>query len=110
MPTQKDFEIWIGNDFQRLLTLKDASGAVVDLTGATLVFRAINSANTQIFRKELTVATPASGQALLSISAIETRDMPTDRSLRYEVEHRAGGIQTTLLYGNLNAKGGVNDD
>lgn len=110
MPAKYDLNFWLGNDAAPQFTFKDDTGALVDLTGSTLVFRAVKSDGLELFRKELSIPTPSNGVGILNISAAETRTIPLSSSVAYEIERRIGGQQTTLLFGNITTSGGVNDD
>lgn len=83
-----------------------------DLAGSTLVFRAVWPGGT--LRKEtpsgVVVATPANGEASVTLSAAETRSLPAGRVARFEMERRIGAEQRTLVAGFLSVLEGVNDE
>lgn len=109
MPGQANIEVWKGNTLSRTFRFKVDETTPLDLTGSTLVFRALWSGGNEI-RKNLTVATPVNGEAVLDLSVVETRSLPNGAVAKYEIERRMGGAQTTLLYGTLVATEWVNDD
>lgn len=75
-----------------------------------MVFRAVKANGVELIRKDLTIATPTNGQAVLNLSVAETRTIPADQSVLYEIERRIASEQTTLINGNIIVSGGVNDD
>jgi len=103
-----------GNSFQRQYTCK-AGGTAVDLTGYTVRWTAYYG--DQKIEKttadgSLTMPTPSNGQVNLNLTAEETRKVPVNDSMRYQLEIISGpGVQTTVLYGDLVGQvGGYNLD
>jgi hypothetical protein len=116
MPANQTLSIWKGNSPSFPITISTRTGEAltpVNLTGSTLVFRAVWTNGS--LRKEgtgqgFTITNAAAGQATLAFTADETRLLPTGSVARYEIERRIGGGQTTLLYGNLDVSEWANDD
>lgn len=107
MPTERTIAtLWRGNTFSETYSFKDESNVAFDLTGSELWFRAEWEGGA--ISKQLTIATPANGQATLSLSAAETHRV--GEGTTYEIERRIGGVETTLLYGEITYQGGVNTD
>lgn len=94
-----------GDTYTNILTVTDAAGAPIDLTGATLTFHlrarggtagAIDPAPT------LALTTPAAGVATLTLTAAETATLTAAGRYRYEVELvDAFGNVTTPVEGLL---------
>lgn len=108
MPANYDLSIWKGNDFNVDFTFKnDASG--FDLTGSELIFRATWKGNGEL-RQELDITDAEAGEASLTLTYSQTRTLPSNKAVSYEIERRIGGLETTVLYGAVTVEGGVNDD
>ena len=103
-----------GNDFRRTFRFKDAAGVSVDLTGSVLVF--VAEAGTARVRKStedgsLAMPDPAAGEITLNFTPAETRLFPVGRlRVRYEIERRIEGEETTLVSGCIAVMDGINDD
>lgn len=103
-----------GNSFRRIVRFKDATGDPVDLTGSVVVF--VADAGTTRFRKStedgsLSMPAPTSGEITLHLTPAETRLLPVGRlKVRYEIERRIGGEETTLVSGCIAVMDGINDD
>lgn len=103
-----------GNSFQRQYICK-AGGVVVDLTGYEVRWTAyygdqkIEKTTTD---DSLLMTDPASGMVELNLIADETRLVPINDNMRYQLEIISGaGIETTILYGDLvGIVGGYNLD
>ena len=110
----QDLEVWKGNDWSQTFAFVDGTGAALDLTGSSLVFRATAPGMTTLRKSSpssgITIPTPANGQAVVTMSIAETRLLPLGMVALYEIEFRSAGTQTTLVAGRINALGGVNDD
>lgn len=114
LPPRYDFDdILKGNDWSREIEFEADSGPL-DLTGSEVVFFAGVFGN--IFRKSsatpgsgFEVTDAANGKVKLTLTHDETRNLTVGRT-RYEIERRAGGIETTLLMGELVVTEWVNDD
>lgn len=114
MPSKYDIDVWRGNTLSRTFRLKNPDGSLLDLTGSTFVFRAING-SAELLRAEsptteLSVPTPANGEVVLALAPADTRLLPDGKTARYELERRVGAEQTTILYGYLNVASWANDD
>lgn len=87
-----------------------SGGSAIDLTGKTLVFRARRGS--YVLRKltadGITVAAPETGVAVMALSATETRALPVNEPVAFELENYTD--QVTLMQGTLVGAGGVNDD
>lgn len=108
MPGQYNLDVWKGNTLSVTFGFKTDDTTPLDLTGSTLDFRAIWAGGE--IRKNLTVATPANGEAVLALTVEETRELPDGAIAKYEIERRIGGAQTTLVYGTIVATGWANAD
>lgn len=114
MPQQYDLAIWKGNDFALPLRLKTRSGASlapVDLTGSTLVFRAVWPGGS--LRKPSPdgwTINAAQGEATLALTVAETRLIPMGARVKYEIERRVGSSQATIMYGLVKVSEWANDD
>ncbi len=102
-----------------------ASGAEVpfDLTGQTVAFRVLHGA-TEVLRKDtsgavtLTNGTDRSGAAsavpnkiTIPVTVADSRLLESaGYGLTYDVERRQGGLQRTILTGNVFIEAGANDD
>lgn len=117
MPGKYDMTVWRGNSYEVSLTMKDADGVAVDLTGRTLVFRAEWAGGSYRLDTDTTggggdlvITTPASGLVTLTIDPATTRQFLAGERVDYEIEMRNGGTEFTLLYGRIIGIGGVNED
>lgn len=78
-----------GDDFSKTLTITDAAGAAINITGATLTFhlRAPGASTDAITpAPTLTLTTPASGVATLALTDTQTATLTAGLTYRYEVE------------------------
>lgn len=115
MPVRFDPQVWKGNTFRLPIGISTVTAGVkspVNLTGSSLVFLATWSGGS--LRHEtgdgsLTITDAVSGEAALTLSVAETRALPIGR-IKYEIERRLSGDQTTILYGELVVTGWSNDD
>lgn len=111
-PGTYNFNCQRGNSLALTFRMKDAAGAIFDLTGSTLVFRAV--APYVAIRKEtptaLLMPAPATGEVTLALTPSETRQFPVGAKTDYEIERRIGSEQITLLRGKITGIGGINDD
>ena len=103
-----------GNSFRRTFRFKDAEGAPVDLTGSVIMFVA-EAGVVRIVKStadgSLAMSDPASGEITLHLTPAETRLLPVGRlKVRYEIERRIGGEETTLVSGCIAVMDGINDD
>ncbi len=103
-----------GNSFQRSFRFKDAEGDPVDLTGSVIMFVA-EAGVVRIVKSTadgtLAMPIPATGEITLHLTPAETRLLPVGRlKVRYEIERRIGGEETTLVSGCIAVMDGINDD
>ena len=103
-----------GNSFRRTFRFKDGEGDPVDLTGSILVFVA-EADGVRLGKStadgSLSMPAPASGEITLHLTPAETRLLPVGRlKVRYEIERRIGGEETTLVSGCIAVMDGINDD
>lgn len=92
-----------GDDFSKTLTITDADGAAIDITGATLTFHlrapgadedAVDPAPT------LALTTPGSGVATLTLTDTQTAALTAGVTYRYECELVDGtGLVSTPVEG-----------
>ena len=116
--TKYDLSFWKGNDdgyrFTFYDTYTDEEKVLSDLTGCQIVFRAVNTPNTMVFRKDLPISDPPTlGYVDLVLTPEETRQIRL--GMKYEIEIRIPRVgddpqEVTLLYGSIIAGGGINDD
>jgi hypothetical protein len=102
-----------GNIFQRQYQCQSADGAAVDLTGYNVRWRGVYG-DTAIEKttenSSLTMTTPTNGTVLLVLTPDETRLIPNEENMKYELEVFAEGAQVTILWGDLVGKGGYTLD
>lgn len=103
-----------GNSFQRQYVCK-SGGVAIDLTGYTVRWTAYygdQSIEKTTADASLSMPSPASGTVTLNLSSTDTRKVPVNDSMRYQLEIISGaGVQTTVLYGDLVGQvGGYNLD
>lgn len=103
-----------GNSFQRQYVCK-AGGVAADLTGYTVRWTAYwgdNKIEKTTADGSLGMPTPTNGTVNLNLTAVETRLVPVNDSMKYQLEIISGpGVQTTILYGDLvGDPGGFNLD
>ena len=103
MTTLAGLELKQGDDYTETLTITDAAGAAVDITGCTLTFhlRAPGaSADAITPAPTLTLTTPASGIATLVLTDTQTAALTAGQTYTYEVELVDGtGLITTPVEG-----------
>lgn len=114
-PPTYDFPVWKGNTTPIRVRFKLEDETPIDLTGSTVVFRAAWGSSGAIrlvsgTDSEVDLTEAAEGEVTITLSASHTREIPKGRIARYEIERRIDGVQTTLVYGFLNATEWVNDD
>jgi hypothetical protein len=92
-----------GDDYTETLTITDAAGAAVDLTGTTLTFhlRAPGGTTDAITpAPTLALTTPASGIATLALTDTQTAALTAGLTYTYEVEMVDGtGLISTPVEG-----------
>lgn len=92
-----------GDDFSKVLTITDASGVAVNITGCTLTFhlRAAGATTDAIDpAPTLTLTTPASGIATLTLTDTQTATLTGATTYYYEVEMTDGtGLISTPVEG-----------
>lgn len=101
-----------GNTFQRQYQLQ-SGGVAVDLTGYTVRWTGYygdQSIEKTTADGSLGMPTPSNGTVNLVINSTDTRKVPVNDSMRYQLEIVDGaGVQTTVLYGDLvGEQGGYN--
>lgn len=103
-----------GNSFQRQYALKTSGGAAVELTGYNLRWTGYYGDNVIVKTTEdnsLSMPNPVDGTVTLDLVAAETRLIPENASMKYQLEIYAGNYQFTVLYGDLVGRpGGDNAD
>jgi hypothetical protein len=108
------FTVRQGNTVVRTFEMKDANGDPVDLTGSTVIFRAVYPFGAGTLRKSTAdaglVMRAALGEVDLTLTPEETRAMPLGAVTTYDIEHRVLGVQTTLAVGTITVLKGDNDD
>ena len=113
MPAYADLAVWKGNTWAQTLRFKQDGGSPLDLTGATVVFRAVAPGVTVRLSSAtaaVSIPTPTNGEVTINMAAADTRTLPTGLVAQYEVEMRVGSTQTTILYGKLSVTEWANDD
>lgn len=108
MSGRYDFAARQGNSLDLTFRFRATDRVLVDLTGSALSL-SVDTAPHGPRRFDLTVTTPASGEAALSLSPDETRTLPAG-ALPYEIERAVGGSQTTILSGVIVVSRGLNHD
>ena len=103
-----------GNSFQRQYTLKSGDDPV-DLTGYIVRWTSYwgdNSIIKTTADDSLSMPDPTDGTVSLSLTPTETRLVPVNDFMRYQLEIISGdNIQTTVLYGDIwGDPGGSNID
>lgn len=103
-----------GNSFQRQYVCK-SGGVAIDLTG--YVVRWTGYYGDEKIEKttadaSLDMPTPSNGTINLNLTPAETRKVPVNDSMKYQLELVSGAsVQTTVLYGDLfGDPGGFNLD
>lgn len=86
MATRSDISIKQGDTYTRVLTVTDASGTAINITGASLTFALKQYMGSVVLTSSLALTTPASGIATLELSAAQTAALTAERIYRYEVE------------------------
>jgi hypothetical protein len=102
-----------GNLFQRQYKMMKANGAPVDLTGYQVRWRGVYGDITLEKTTEngsLAMTTPSNGTVYLGLRPDETRLIPNEENMKYELEVFLGDSQETVLWGDLVGKGGVTRD
>jgi hypothetical protein len=88
------------------LTLKDPSGAVINITGGTFTGQ-VRTSYTDAVTATFTIAaiSPATnGQASMTLPASETLKLKPGDSYEYDVFLALGGVTTKLLQGTLECR------
>jgi hypothetical protein len=115
-PATADISVWIGATFAQSYELQDEDGTAFDLAGSTLHWRAISTDSADVFEyisgvnDEVTIDDEAGGEITLSLPASMTREIPTGRMTRYELERRVDGSEEVLIAGFIIGEGGANAD
>jgi hypothetical protein len=108
-----DFAV-VGNTFRRQYQCKAENGTAVNLTGYTVKWRGVYG-DTIIEKSTasgtLSMTTPSNGTITLTLTPTETRLIPVEQNMRYELELIAPDLtQQTVLWGDLVGKGGATSD
>jgi hypothetical protein len=102
-----------GNVFQRQYKITAEDGTAVDLTGYNVRWRGVYGDTTLMKdtgNSSMAMTTPTNGTVLLTLSPAETRLIPNDENMKYELEIYLGDTQVTALCGDLVGKGGYTLD
>ena len=99
------------NDLGLVLRHKDAKGAVIDLTGATLCFTG-NYGSTNVLSKSSPDITWESqtGEILVPFSVDDTREIGKHLYVKYGLEYRSGDEQRIIISGKINIESVPNAD
>jgi len=102
-----------GNLFQRQYRCAKADGSPVDLSGYHVRWRGVYG--DVVLQKTtedgtLSMTTPSNGTVNLNLVPAETRLIPNEQNMKYELEVYAGISQETVLWGDLVGKGGATLD
>jgi cytochrome c biogenesis factor len=101
-----------GNTFNREYQCKLANGDPADLTGYIVRWRGVYGDVTlekTTSNGSLIMTTPSNGTAILILTPAETRLIPAEENMRYELEIIAPDLsELTILWGALVGKGGAN--
>ena len=112
-----DFTVIPGNsgtkkhDLGLVLRYKDAEGAVIDLTGATLHFTA-DHGSTNVLSKSSPEITwdSQTGEIVVPFSVDDTREIGKHLYVNYGLEYRSGITQRIIISGKINIKSAPNAD
>jgi hypothetical protein len=113
-PGKKQITVWKGNTFKMKVRFKVDADTPFDLTGSEIVMTVVHSNGTLELSSNtsgITLTDPVNGEVDFVMTAEETREMSHIHPyVRYEIERRINGEQTTLLYGRVDLTGGNNVD
>ena len=103
-----------GNTFNRQYECKTLSGTPIDITGYIVRWRGVYG-DVVIERTtedgSLTVTSPTTGVINLSLTPAETRTIPDNDNMKYEMELVSPlNLQRTILWGDLTGRGGATLD
>ena len=102
-----------GNSFERQYICVNSSDIAVDITGYDVRWKGVYGDHT-IFKSlangTLQVPDPTNGAINFYLSPEETRLVPVNDAMRYELELSAFPTQITVLSGDLVGHGGYNVD
>jgi hypothetical protein len=103
-----------GNTFFRQYQCKTSAGVPVSLVGYIVRWRGVYGDTVLEKTTEdgsLSVSSPINGTIGLLLTPTETRQIPNDENMRYELEVEAPDFsQMTILLGEIVGKSGVNSD
>jgi hypothetical protein len=103
-----------GNTFYRQYQCKVADGTPVDFTDYIVRWRGVYGDTTIEKTTEdgsLVMTTPHNGTVILTLTPAETRTIPNDENMKYELEIIGPDeSQLTILWGDLVGKGGATSD
>jgi len=103
-----------GNTLFRQYECQAADGTPVDLTGFRARWRGVYGDVTVVkdtAEDTLLLTSPSNGTIGLILSPVETRLIPLDESMKYELEIIGpDGSELTVLWGDMVGKGGWNTE
>lgn len=108
MPGEHDFvdqrAVWVGATWSREITWQDAAAVAVNLTGWAITFAILNddgtTAQTLAIGSGITVATPANGKFVSTITAAQSTSLGVGLR-RYTITLTSGTTSVTLLVGRI---------
>lgn len=117
-PALIDITVWRGATFEQSYELLDEDGAAFDLTGSDLRWRATNvdEHECEVFSyvggadAQVLIDDEGAGIITLSLPVSMTREIPTGRLTKYELERRIDDAEEILLAGFIIGEGGANAD
>jgi len=103
-----------GNTYARQFQLKASDGTPTDLTGHTVRWRGVYGdvvIEKTTADSSLGMPTPTNGTVNLTLTPAETRLIPVNENMKFELEIIAPDLtQQTVLWGDLVGKGGATID
>lgn len=99
----QNFEMWAGDDLDVVAIVKDASGTVVDITGATVEWALRLTVDSPVLLAKdtaagITLTNPTQGEFTITLAPADTSALG-GRSYYHEAEVTLGGKITTVLTG-----------
>lgn len=100
MSASKNFVMRAGTDRTLSLVARDDTGAILNLTGATLAFRlTLNEGDTSLVSKSGSITTAASGTYTVALTDSDTTDLYGD--YHYHVLATISGTDTMCSEGTI---------